>query len=239
MNQKVVLITGGSRGLGAAFVRKLAGQGYTVYFTYSDISNEPQPGENTTPILCNQISDSNVVSCVRRVLDTEGKIDILVNNACPGFEPCDFLETDWRLFQDLIDVNVKGSYLFTREVSRSMKNQGGGRIINVLTAYVLGVPPEKLSFYTTAKYALEGLSKATAVDLGKYGITVNMISPGLMATRLSNFLPARYLEAYRQKHPMKRMTTTEDVAEVLGFLVSDGAQFINGVNIPVCGGETF
>ena len=66
-----------------------------------------------------------------------------------------------------------------------------------------------------------------------------MISPGMMVTNLTNYLPARYFEAYTQKHPMKKMTTTQDVTKVLKFLISDGAQFLNGINIPVNGGEAF
>lgn len=241
MNNKVIVITGGSKGLGAEFVKSLSiTEANAVYFTYSDTSTDFQAYDNVTPIFCNQKFENEIIDCVAKILNEQGKIDVLVNNACSGFSPCDFLDTDWRMFQDIIDVNVKGAYFFTREVSRSMKQQGrSGRIINILSSYIINVPPEKLSFYITAKYALAGLSKASAVELGKYGITVNMISPGLMATQLTDYLPARYFEAYKLKHPMKRMTATSDVAEVLRFLISDGSQFLNGVNIPVNGGDAF
>jgi 3-oxoacyl-[acyl-carrier protein] reductase len=210
-----------------------------VYFTYSDASAGLQPYGTVTPVLCNQKNEDDISACVTRIAEEQGRIDVLVNNACSGFLPCDFLDTDWSRFQELIDVNVKGAYLFTREAAKLMKQQGRGRIINILSSYVLNVPPEKLSFYITAKYALAGLSKATAVELCKYGITVNTISPGLMATQLTNYLPTKYFEAYKLRHPMKRITTTGDVAEVLDFLMSDGSGFLNGVNIPVNGGEAF
>ncbi len=240
MNQKVILITGGSKGLGSEFVEKLSlYENHAVYFTYSNSLPELETNPNVTSILCDQKNDAEIVNCVARILSERGKIDVLVNNACSNFKPCDFLESDWSMFQNIMDVNVKGAYLFTKEVSRAMKQQGYGRIINILSSYIINVPPEKLSFYVTAKYALAGLSKAAAIELCRHGITVNMISPGLMATQLTDYLPARYLEAYRQKHPMKRMTTTEDVAAVLEFLISDGARFLNGVNIPVNGGESF
>lgn len=240
MSKKVILITGGSKGLGAEFVKKLASaDAYIIYYTYSDPASECASTGNTIPVRCDQRNADDIAGCMKKILEEQGKIDVLVNNACPPFMPHDFLETDWSMFQDILDVNVKGAYLFSLESARAMKRQGGGRIINVLSSYVLGVPPEKLSFYVTAKYALEGLSKAMAVEFCKYGIAVNMMSPGLMTTRLTEYLPARYIEAYKQKHPMKRLTTPEDVAEVLDFLVSDGAQFLTGVNIPVTGGETF
>jgi 3-oxoacyl-[acyl-carrier protein] reductase len=240
MNDKVILITGGSRGLGAECVKSLSFSGDNIiYYTYSDLSAIYQPCVTATPIRCDQKNESEVIDCVSGIISAQGKIDVLVNNACPGFKPCELQVTDWGMFQEILDVNVKGAYLFSREAARSMMKSGNGRIINILSSYVLGVPPEKLSFYITAKYALTGLSKAMAAELCKYGITVNMISPGMMKTQLTDYLPARYLEAYQQKHPMKRMTSTADVAEVLKFLISDGAQFLNGVNIPVNGGEVF
>lgn len=240
MSKKVILITGGSRGLGAEFVEKLMlSDEHTLYFTYSDASTELRNYNNVTPVLCNQKNEADIISCVSKILSEQERIDVLVNNACPYFKPCDIFASDWTMFQDIIDVNVKGAYLFTREVSRAMKQQGNGKIINILSSYAINVPPENVSFYVTAKYALAGLSKASAVELSKYGITVNMISPGLMCTHLTDYLPARYLEAYKQKHPMKRMTTTADVAEVLKFLIADSTQFLNGVNIPVNGGEAF
>lgn len=240
MDQTIILITGGSRGLGAEFVEKLScSEENIVYFTYSNHTATFQTKRNITSVLCDQKNETEVMNCVSNILKEHGKIDVLVNNACSSFRPCDYLETDWSMFQTIIDVNVKGAYFFTKEVCTAMKQRGYGRIINILSSYAMNVPPEKLSFYVTAKYALMGLSKAAAVELCKYGITVNMISPGMMSTELTDYLPARYLEAYQQKHPMKRMTTTSDVAEVLKFLISDQAQFLNGVNIPVTGGEVF
>jgi NAD(P)-dependent dehydrogenase (short-subunit alcohol dehydrogenase family) len=239
LTPNVILITGGSSGLGAEFVTQLSQGSDFIYFTYSHPAAAFPKAEQVSALHCDQRQEGSVVACVSSILQEHGRIDVLINNACPSFLPCDFLDTDWSMFQNLLDVNVRGSYWFMREAAKVMKQQGGGRIINILSSYVINVPPEKLSFYVTAKYALEGLSKAAAAELGKYGITVNMISPGLMKTQLTDYLPERYLEAYSQKHPMKRMTTTQDVAAVLQFLSSDSARFLNGVNIPVNGGETF
>ena len=244
MQKKVILITGGSSGLGAKFVDTLSKLDDSfVYFTHIESPEklaEIMPVCNgVTTIMCDQRNEDEIINCVSRIKSEQGRIDVLVNNACSSFRPCDFLLTNWDLFHEIIDVNVKGSYIFTREVSKTMKIQGQGKIINILSSYVLNVPPEKISFYITAKYALLGLSKASAVELCKYGITVNMLSPGLMSTQLSSYLPRKFLEVYSQKHPMKRMTTTSDVADVLKFLISDGSDFLNGVNVPVNGGEVF
>ncbi len=240
MSKKIILITGGSSGLGKEFVNRISDSPENiVYFTSSKNVEDEQNKKNVIPIKCDQRDKEQILSCISKINDEHGRIDVLVNNACPVFKPCDFLESDWDLFQELLDVNVMGAYMFTREASKIMKLNGSGKIINILTSYVINVPPEKISFYITAKYALLGLSKATATELCKYGITVNMISPGIMSTQLTGYLPKKYMEAYAGKHPMKRITTTSDVADVLDFLISDSSQFLNGVNIPVNGGESF
>ncbi|KUO66290.1 MAG: hypothetical protein APF84_17825 [Gracilibacter sp. BRH_c7a] len=243
MKEKVVLITGGSRGLGKKIVERLAvNNDSIVCFTYvnpTEIVLKQSQEKKVYPFLCDQQNEEEVKSAVNSIHSEFGKIDILINNACPAFTPSDFLDSQWGSFQSLLDVNVKGAYFFSKEVSRLMKEAHSGKIINILSSYVFNLPPEKIAFYITAKYALLGLSKALAVELAKYGITVNMISPGLMATDLSQYLPRKFLEVYSKKHPMGRMTTTDDAADILEFLISDKADFLNGVNIPVNGGEMF
>ena len=188
---------------------------------------------------CDQRDEEQIQKCIYEIAETQGRLDILVNNACSPFNPSDIFSTGWDKFQNILDVNVKGAFLFIREVSKIMKTQGQGRIINILSSYILGMPPEKLSFYVTAKYALLGLTRSAASELIQYGIAVNAVSPGLMVTDLSSYLPEKYLEIYRKFHPMKKMTETSDVANIVEFLVSDNANFLNGINIPVNGGEMF
>jgi len=238
---KVILVTGGSRGLGEKIVERLSSYNtYKVYYTY--LRDDPvglSSRHDATAVRCDQRDEAQVKDCVSGIFSREGRLDVLVNNACPPFVNCDFLTSSWAMFQDIIDVNVQGAFLFSREVSKIMKLQIGGKIINILTSYVLNVPPEKIPHYITAKYALLGLSKALATELCKFGITVNMVSPGLMQTNLSSWLPPKYMEAAAAKNPMKRLTSTEDAAKAVEFLISDNAQFLNGVNIPVNGGESF
>ncbi len=242
MMPKVILVTGGSRGLGEKIVERLSScRTNKVYYTYSC---EGSPGtlpqnNNVTAVKCDQRDEVRINGCVSDILSAEGRLDVLVNNACPSFLPCDFLTSEWDMFQDLLDVNLRGSYLFSREAAKIMKLQGEGRIVNILTSFVLNVPPGKIPHYITAKYALLGLSKALAAELCKFGITVNMVSPGLMRTSLSSYLPSKYMEVAAARNPMKRLTTTEDAAKIVEFLLSENAQFLNGANIPVNGGESF
>ena len=242
--KNVILITGGSRGLGAKFVERLASTGENlIYFTYSNSYTESMElvskFEGVKAIKCEQRDEEQIKNCISKIVSECGRVDVLVNNACSTFKPLNFIDTEWTKFQDLLDVNVKGSFYFMRETAKIMKEQGRGKIINILSSYVLSIPPEKIPFYITAKHALLGLSKSAAAELVKFGITFNMISPSLMATDLSSYLPKKYLELYSQKHPMKKMVSTEDVADALEFLISNKSQFMNGVNLPVNGGEAF
>jgi len=241
---KVILVTGGSRGLGACLVRRMAcDSANTVCFTYANSSDQAAAlasgGENIVAFRCDQKSEEQVKNCHRAIHDRYGRLDVLINNACSAFLPCDVLTSEWYYFQELLDTNLKGSFLHMRYAAQIMKQQGGGSIINILSSYVLNPPPEKISFYITAKYALLGLTRAAAVELIKYGITVNAISPGLMETELSGYLPRKFLEVCRVRNPMKRLTEPSDVADVAEFLVSERAKFLNGINIPVNGGEAF
>ncbi len=242
MISRIILVTGGSRGLGEKIIERLSSNGINkVYYTYSgEASSGPVSQQNNvTAVKCDQRDEARIKGCVSEILSREGRLDVLVNNACSSFMPCDFFTSNWDMFQDLIDVNLRGSYLFANEAAKAMKLQGEGRIVNILSAFVLNVPPEKISHYITVKYALLGLSKALAAELCKFGITVNMVSPGLMRTSLSSYLPPKYMEVAAAKNPMKRLTTTEDAAKAVEFLISENAQFLNGVNIPVNGGESF
>jgi 3-oxoacyl-[acyl-carrier protein] reductase len=243
MSSKVVLVTGGSRGLGACIVERLSAEnGYEVYYTYN---SQPADGqhrcdrENVHGILCDQRDEDSIKACHEMIRAGSGRLDVLVNNACGPFSPCALTEADWSMYQDLIDTNVKGAFFHIREAAGIMKEQGSGRIINILSSYVLNLPPPKLSFYITAKYALLGMTRAAAVELAGAGITVNAVSPGMMDTDLTSRLPRKYMEFYVSRHPMKRMTTTSDVADAVFFLMSSGASFISGANIPVNGGEAF
>lgn len=248
MSGKVILVTGGSRGLGSSIVERLASENDNeIYYTFV---HQPSGGEQTGMeqkfhpewvhgILCEQRDEDSIKACYDIIRSRSGRLDALINNACSPFLPCELMKADWSMYQDLIDTNVKGAFFHIREAASIMKEQGSGRIINILTSYVLNLPPPKLSFYITAKYALLGMTKSAAVELSGYGINVNAISPGMMDTDLTGHLPRKYMQAYAARHPMKRMTTPSDVADAVHFLISDSASFISGANIPVNGGEAF
>ena len=110
-------------------------------------------------------------------------------------------------------------------------------IIIILTEFIIGKPPKMLVPYIIGKYALLGLSKVLAVELAEYNSTVNMLSPGMVDTKLIEDLPPKLIEMTAYQNPLKRIATTTDIAKVVSFLASEESDYINGVNIPVNGGN--
>jgi NAD(P)-dependent dehydrogenase (short-subunit alcohol dehydrogenase family) len=118
-----------------------------------------------------------------------------------------------------------------------MKQQKKGRIINILTSYTIGSPPSSLSDYVTSKYAVLGLTKSLARELGKYNITVNAVSPGFIKNKFTKNIPEKFSEILISQTPLGRLTTTADIAKIVLFLCSDEADFITGENINLSGGQ--
>jgi NAD(P)-dependent dehydrogenase (short-subunit alcohol dehydrogenase family) len=109
--------------------------------------------------------------------------------------------------------------------------------VNVLTSYTLGMPPAKLATYVTSKHALLGLTRSMAVEFIRYGVRVNAVSPGMTRTDFLADLPQEFIEQVEAALPMERLATAAEVAAVIRFLLSPEASYINGANIPVCGGQ--
>jgi NAD(P)-dependent dehydrogenase (short-subunit alcohol dehydrogenase family) len=172
---------------------------------------------------------------VRTVTEVWGGLDVLVNNATvTQIVPIALLEeADW---ERTMAVNVKGAYLFAREALKPMLRQKSGRILNVGTfaagRAVAGTPVH----FAASKAALEGFSVALANEVGRYGIRVNLLAPGLVDVGLSERLPAHRIDAYRRQCPAGRLATAEEIGRAAAFLVSDEASLVAGASVVVDGG---
>jgi 3-oxoacyl-[acyl-carrier protein] reductase len=243
LKDKVAIVTGSARGLGAATVRRLAEEGAKVVVT--DILREQ--AEATTKNLraagltahC-VVTDITKSAEVQRLVDdtvaTFGGVHILVNNA--GFPRDKYLvkmtEEDWDL---VMDVMLKGAFLATRAVMPKMIEQGWGRVVNISSRAHLGNPTQ--ANYSAAKAGLIGMAKALSLEEGRYGITVNCIAPGFMETEMVQAL-ATYetiKERALQMQPVKRAGRPDDVADAVAFLASERAGFISGEVVHVSGGR--
>ncbi|HLC52751.1 MAG TPA: SDR family oxidoreductase [Candidatus Nanoarchaeia archaeon] len=247
VQNKIILITGGSGDIGSDCARLLTEKGAKVVINYHQnkaeaeklaaMINEKYGSDYAISVQADITDEQQIKTMVRQVMEKYGKIDVLINNACPKTFPLSIQDTGWSNFELFISVIVKGSYQLIKEITPLMAERKNGNIINILTAYVAGMPPPKLTPYITAKYALEGLSKSLAAELGPLGIRVNMVSPGLMKNQFTSHLPEKLFELTALQNPLKRITTAKDVAKAVLFLASNDSSFINGLNLLVCGGS--
>ena len=238
---RVAVVTGGSRGIGFAIAARLAEDGASVVVSARDaarLAGAVQELEaHGTPVL-GVAADSSKREDADRLADAAkqqfGRIDVLVNNAGITRDAL-FIrmkDDDWDA---VIDVNLKGVFLVSRAVSKTMVRQKSGRVINITsTAGAMGNAGQ--ANYSAAKAGVIGLTKATARELSHWGITVNAVAPGLIETDMAAGIPAAAREAMIAQIPLGRVGTAREVAEMVGFLAGDEAAYITGQVFHVNGG---
>jgi 3-oxoacyl-[acyl-carrier protein] reductase len=166
---------------------------------------------------------------------TLGPITIIVNNVGREEALGDILDLGWPAFQSMLDLNVRSAYLTAQAAAPDMKSREWGRIVNVLSIAAHDYP-KSMGAYTTAKGAFASFTRAMAVELGAWNVTVNSVSPGWIPVERHGpmSLPGRMATAART--PLGHLGVPDDVANTIAFLASDLASFITGVEVPVCGG---
>jgi 3-oxoacyl-[acyl-carrier protein] reductase len=239
---RVALVTGGSRGIGAAICEELAAGGATVAVNYASNATAADEvcariasvGGTAHAVQGDVASAAGAAALVERVEQEVGAIDALVNNA--GITRDDLImrlsEEDWR---DVIDTNLGGAFFTCRALSRPMLKRRRGTIVNISS--IVGVHGNAgQSNYAASKAGLIGLTKALAKELGGRGIRVNAIAPGYIATELTNVLPEQARDAILANTPLGRLGEPSDVARAVRFLCSDASAFITGDVLAVDGG---
>jgi 3-oxoacyl-[acyl-carrier protein] reductase len=244
LSGKNALVTGGSRGLGAAMCRVLAQAGAAVavhYATAPDrarkVAEEIQRAGGRAVTVGGDFQRAGDVERVAAEAKAQlGDVSILVNNVGREESLGPALDLGWDAFQGIFELNVRSAYLLTRALAPGMRRARYGRVVNILSMAAHGYP-KNMAAYSTAKTAFAGLTRALAVDLGPEGITVNAVSPGWIPVERHGpgTLPGRMATAART--PLGHLGTPEDVAGAVLYFASPMAGFITGVEIPVCGGS--
>jgi len=230
---KTALVTGGSRGIGAAVVRELAAAGASVVLGYRSGVDEANAlaGELGARAVQADVSSPDEAA---RLVEAAGDVDVLVNNA--GLTRDGLLarmsDDDWR---EVIETNLSSVFYTCRAVSRPMMRKRGGAIVNVSSIVGLHGNPGQAN-YAASKGGIIGFTKSLARELGSRGVRANVVAPGYIDTRLTEVLPAEAKELMLANTPLGRFGDPADVARAVRFLCSDEASFITGEVMLVDGG---
>ena len=247
---KLVLVSGAGRGLGASIAESFVNSGYKVAINYFNSAKEAEDlsrklGDSVQAFKAD-IRDENEISNMYKDINSHFSSypDILVNNAMANYVFNGDLrkkaeDISWKVIQDHLDVTIKGSLNLIQGLTPKMKDKKFGRIINIGTNLVQN-PVVPYHDYTIAKGGLLALTRTFAKDLGQFGITVNMVSGGLLkVTDASAATPDEVFEAIAQMTPLQKVTTVQDFADAVVFFASDASRAITGQNLTVDGGLTF
>lgn len=241
LNGQVAVVTGASRGIGRAVAMKLAEAGAAVVVTATTEEGARRTADEISAAggkalgLKVDVSVSDEVEGLfKEAVAAFGRLDILVNNA--GITKDGLLlrmkESDWDA---VIDVNLKGAFTCTREAAKVMSKARYGRIVNVSSVVgEMGNPGQ--ANYCASKAGMIGLTKSVAKELARRNVTVNAVTPGFIETDMTHELSEKTREALQEQIPMGRLGSSDDIANAVLFLVSDGAAYITGHVLSVNGG---
>ncbi len=242
LQDKVAIITGGSRGIGFATAEKFLAEGAKVILTASRQETadkavsqlrEKYPNAEISGIAPSLSSLEAVQAAFRDIAARYGRIDILVNNAGVS-ESTPFNAYTEALFDKVMDLNVKGVFNATRAAIEYMEAQNAGVILNTSSMVSISGQPSGFA-YPASKFAVNGLTISLARELGPKGIRVNAVAPGITETDMMKAVPKEVLEPMIARIPLRRLGQPEDIANAFAFLASEEAAYITGVVLSVDG----
>lgn len=242
-NKRVAIVTGGGSGIGLAITEKFISSGIHTVIVGRDEKKlqaaKAQLGDLCYPVIHDVSNLPTIPDLIKKIIGQFGHIDILVNNAGINMKK-DFIETTDEEFQQVLTTNLCSVFSISREVVKHMLTAGSGSIINISSmAAQYGMP--RVIAYSASKTAIDGMTRAMAVELSPKGIRINSIAPGFIETAMTakalNADPERKQKAIGRT-PMGHMGLPEDVADAALFLASDASRYITGVILPVDGGNS-
>lgn len=240
-DKKIALVTGATRGIGAAIASTLAAQGLCVYGTATTESGAQKISEALAPFAGSKgcvldVNDKEACrALVEQIVKTEGGLHVLVNNAgiTRDAMAVRMKDEDWDA---VLATNLSAVFHLCRAVMRPMMSQQYGRIVNV-TSVVGAAGNYGQANYAAAKAGVAGLSRDLALEFASRGITVNCVAPGFIETDMTSVIPEKIREKVLDGIPMKRFGQPQDIAQAVAFLASENASYITGIQLHVNGGK--
>ncbi|HET7753793.1 MAG TPA: glucose 1-dehydrogenase [Anaeromyxobacteraceae bacterium] len=244
LKDKVAVVTGSSRGIGAAIAKLLASHGAKVVVNYTANKEAGQKvvaeivaaGGRAMLARADVTVRTDVEGMVRAVESELGPIDILVNNANMSFPIVPFVEYRWEDFERKVTTEMKASFFTCQAVAPGMVQRRSGSIVNVSSG-LSRVPGPGFIAHSSAKSALDAFSKSLALELGPHGVRVNVVAPGLTLTDATSDQPKAMHDAVAAHTPLRRLAEPDDVAGAVLFFCTDESRHVTGAYLPVCGGS--
>ncbi|GAB1428928.1 3-oxoacyl-[acyl-carrier-protein] reductase [Aminivibrio sp.] len=239
---KTALVTGGTRGIGRAIVKKLAGSGYQVYFTYvsrpelaeavcAEVAAE---GGTARGFLLDASDWDAVEGFFAEHIKDKVDLEVLVNNAGITKDGL-IMRMKREQWEQVIQINLTGAFVCLQQAAKIMLKQRKGRIVNI-SSVVGQMGNAGQSNYCASKAGLIGLTKAAALELGSRGITVNAVAPGFIETDMTETLPQDVRDKYLERIPLGRLGSAQAIADAVAYLASDQAEYITGQVLGINGG---
>lgn len=245
MNKEVVLILGASSDIGCALIREIASNQNVILASYNKSPERlaelaGENGRTIVPIQADLSSEAQVKDLIESVRKGYGCPVKIVHLAAAKYENVRFKDISWERIQADIDIQVRSIVLILKEFLPRMAALGKHcKVVLMLSSCTMNVPPKYLSHYVTVKYALLGLMKAVAAEYANKCVNINAVSPSMIETRFLENVPPKIAEMNAAAVPFQRNATTRDIVPMIRFLLSEGADYMTGVNVPITGGSIF
>jgi len=245
IEKNVVLITGASRGIGAATAVYLAKKGYCVAINYcrdrtgaEEVMKRIEENNGRAIICQADVTNPDAVKgMVSKIIEKYGTVTALVNNATSEIAPQDFNVLEWTDIQAHIDVQLKGAFNCIKAVLNEFLKNKSGAVVNLGSIASDNVPPSKWTGYTLVKSALQSFTKSLALEFGPKRIRFNIVSPGMTNTGLIYDVPEKVRLMLAMQTPLRKLAEPDDIARAIAFLLSEEARHITGETLRVCGGQ--
>lgn len=243
MSENIILIIGASSDIGLNLIKNISDDALILAHYNSSEERLLELSKKINNKLVALKADLLIEDEINELLHTiefeYGIPNKIVHLAANKVENIRFKDVSWSNFEKDINISLKSAVLILNRFLPKMAKQKKGKVLIILSSYVLGVPPKALSHYTSIKYAMLGLVKSLASEYADKNIQINSVSPSMIDTKFLDNINNKFIELNAYNHPLKRNAKVEEVASIIKMLLSEESNYLNGVNIPITGGSNF